>query len=232
MTGEEWLAKVFEPALRDERIRSSNVVAELSGALRALEACGLLEPEQTADGQRRLRAANGEALRQPLPESTPPESVAQPPTNLLRHVFTPLAPLIDFNGVTLVLASVELWTRSVHLRIAGLNNATSDRLDEQHRQALDGWAKKVRDAHARSTVPEDPPREPGARLLDMGLALADDVGTEYRSTTSSAGGTGSEWRLEASFEPGTPAGARELTLTVNDSSGSLVHTVRLELPDP
>lgn len=231
MTGEEWLAKVFEPALREERIRSSSVVAELSGALRALEACGLLEPEQTADGQRRLRAANDEALRGPLPEITPPESVAQPPANLLRHVFTPLAPLVDFNGVTLVLGSVELWTRSVRLRIAGLNNATSDRLDEQHRQALAGWAMKVHDAHARSRVPDDLPREPGARLLDMGLALADDLGTDYRSTTSTAGGTGSEWRLETAFEPGMPAGARELTLTVSDSSGSLVRKVRLEVPE-
>ena len=230
MTGEEWLAKVFEPALREERIRSSNVVGELSGSLRALEACGLPEPEQTADAQRRLHAANHEALRQPPAEITPPESVAQPPTNLLRHVLAPLAPLVDFNGVTLVLASVELWTRSVRLRIAGLNNATSDGLDEQHRQALDGWAKKVRDAHDRSTVPDDPPREPGARMLDMALALADDVGTGYRWTGANAGGTGSEWRLEEAFEPGVPTGADELTLRVSDPNGSLVHEVRLELP--
>ena len=228
MTGEEWLARVFEPALREERVRASNVVAELSGALRALEACGLLEPEQAADGQRRLRAASNEALRRPFPEVRPPESGAEPPTNLLRDVFTPMAPLVDFNGVTLVLAVVELWTRSVRLHIAGLNNATSDRLDEEHRQAFDGWAKEVRDAHAQSRVPDDPPKEPAARMLDMGLALADDVGTDYRRTISSAGGT--EWRLDAAFEPGMPAGAGELTVRGSDSNGSLVHDVQLELP--
>ncbi len=230
MSGEEWLAKVFEPALREERIRSSNVVAELSGALQALEACGLLEPKQMADGQRRLRAANEEALRRPFPEITPPKSVAQPPTNLLRHVFAPLAPLVDFEGVTLVLASVELWTRSVRLRIAGLNNPISDRLDEEHRQALEGWAKKVSDAHERSTVRDDPPRQAGARMLEMGLVLSDDAGTDYRWTGGSWGGTGSEWHLEQGFEPGIPAGAGELTLRVNDSNGSFVHEVQLELP--
>ena len=230
MTGDEWLAKVFEPALQEERIGSSNVVAELSGALRALEACGLLEPERAADGQQRLRAANGEALRRHFPEIRPPESVAQPPTNSLRHVLAPLATLVDFHGVTLVLASVELWTRSVRLRVAGINNPTSDRLDEEHRQALDGWAKKVRDVQDRGTVYDDPPMGAGASMLDMRLVLADALGTDYRCTGRSAGGTGSEWRLEAAFEPGIPAGAAELTLTVGDPTGSLVRAVQLEVP--
>ncbi|MDQ3029019.1 MAG: hypothetical protein M3R09_03095 [Actinomycetota bacterium] len=230
MTGEEWLAKVFEPALGQERMRALNVFAEFSGALRALEACGLLKSEQASDGQRRLDAAHWEAQRRPLPEIASPGSVAHPPPNLLRHVFAPLAPLVDFNGVTLVLASVELWTRSVRLRIAGLNNATSDRLDEEHRQALEGWATKVRDAHDRGTVHDDPPREAGARLLDVGLTLADDVGTDYQWTGASSGGTGSEWRLEQAFEPGMPAAAGELPLRVSGANGSLVHELQLELP--
>jgi len=146
-------------------------------------------------------------------------------------VFTPLAPLVDFNGVTLVLASVELWTRSVRLRIAGLNNDSSDRLDEEHRRAFQGWAEEVRDAHARGMARDAPPREPGARLLDMGLALADGAGTDYRSAGSSSGGSGTEWRLEAAFEPGMPAGARELTVEVKDFDGSIVHEVELKLPE-
>ena len=35
-------------------------------------------------------------------------------------------------------------------------------------------------------------------------------GTEYRWTGGSAGGSNTEWRLEAAFEPGAPAAARKL----------------------
>lgn len=227
MTGAEWLAEVFDPALREERIRATNVVAELSGALRALEACGLLEAEQTADAQRRLRAANQEALRRPEPDVRPPGSVTESPTNLLRHVLAPLTPLVDFNGVTLVLASVELWTRSVRLRIAGLNNVTSDRLDDEHRRALHRWAEKARDAHAEGRLPDVPPTDAGARMLDMRLTLTDDLGTRYRSSGSMAGGSGHEWRFEGAFEPGMPATARELAVAVSEADGSPVHEVRV-----
>ncbi len=231
VTGEQWLAEVFEPALRDERIGSSNVVAELSGALQALEACGLLKRDQSTDARRRMRAAHEQALRRPFPEIVPPASIAQPPTNLLRHVFAPLAPLVDFNGVTLVLASVELWTRSIRLRVAGLNNTVSDRLDEEHRQALQGWARKVRAAHDRGTIRDDPPQHPGARLLDIRVTVADDRGSDYRCTVRSAGGTGSEWHLEAAFEPVIPADAGELTVKASDPNGRPVHEVQLELPE-
>ncbi|MDP8909117.1 MAG: hypothetical protein M3N47_08365 [Chloroflexota bacterium] len=232
VSAEGWLVDVFEPALRDERIRSSTVVAELSGGLRALEACGLLEPEMVADAQRRMRAAHQQALRRPYPHVVRPGSVAAQPANLLRHAFAPLTPLVDFNGVTLVLASVELWTRSVRLRIAGLNNATSDRLDDEHRTALNDWATKVREAHARGSVPDDPPQEPGARLLDMGLTLTDDVGTEYRWTGGAAGGSATEWRLEAAFEPGIPADAGKLILAAIGTNERLVHEIELEQPSP
>lgn len=226
------MVEVFEPALQDERIRSSTLVAELSGGLRALQASGLLAPELSAEAQRRLVAAHQHALCEP-PEVLRAGSVAAKPTNLLRHVFAPLTPLVDFNGVTLVLASVELWTRSVRLRIAGLNNATSDRLDDEHRTAFEGWGAKVREAQARgSRMPDDPPREPGARLLDMDLTLTDDLDTEYRGTVSSAGASNTEWRLEVAYEPGVPVGASHLVLTAGGTYESLAHEIELELPRP
>lgn len=232
MSAERWLVDVFEPALQGERIRSSNVVAELSGGLRALEACGLLDPELSSEARRRMLAAHEQARRQPQPEILRAASVAPEPADLLRNVYAPLAPLVDFNGVTLVLASVELWTRSVRVRIAGLNNAISDRLDEEHRTALHGWASKVRDAHARGDVPEDPPPEPGARLLDTRLALTDDIGTEYRYVGGSAGGSNTEWRLETVFEPGAPAGAGKLILAAIGTVDRIVHEIELQPPRP
>lgn len=232
MSAERWLVGVFEPALRDERIGSSTVVAELSGGLNALEACGLLEPERIADARRRMLVAQQRALGRPYPEVVRAGSVVSGPSNLLRQVFAPLTPLVDFDGVPLVLASVELWTRSVRLRIAGLNNAASDRLDDEHRAALEGWSTNVRDAHARGSVADDPPQEPGARLLDMKLTLTDDLGTEYRWTGGSAGGSNTEWRLEAAFEPGAPAAARKLIVTANGTHNSLVHEIDLDVPTP
>lgn len=44
VSGDQWLAEVFSPALEDEQIRSSNVVERWRGAVGALEACGLLTP--------------------------------------------------------------------------------------------------------------------------------------------------------------------------------------------
>lgn len=171
-------------------------------------------------------------MRRTGPALLRPGSVALPPRDTLRHAFAPLAPLVDFEGVTLVVVSAELWTRSTRLRVAGLHNATSDEIDEEHRRALERWAQKLEEARARDISSDDPPRDAGARMLDMRLALADDLGTRYRSTGRSAGGTGTEWRLDVRFEPAMPGSARHLTIAVNDLDGNLVNDVTLAVPPP
>ena len=64
----------------------------------------------------------------------------------------------------------------------------------------------------------------------MRLKLADDHGTHYRDKGRMAGGTGTEWRLDARFEPAVPANARDLTIEVGDRDGNLVDQVTVELP--
>jgi len=232
VVGEDWVATVFEPALGEESIRVSNVVNGLEGGLQALEACGLLEPGRVADCHGRLRAAHQQARRRPPPEIRPPHSVAARPSNVLRHVLAPpVTPLADIAGITLVLASVELWTRSVWVRAAGMNNSTSDRLDQEHHRALQRWGQEIKAARARGASGDDPPRQPGERLMDVALALTDDLDTEYRSVSTQAGGTGTEWHLYRSFEPAVPDQASQLTLKVSDADGQLVRELVLDLPE-
>jgi hypothetical protein len=226
VTGEEWLANVFEPGLREERIRGSNVVYEWAGALRALEACGLLRADQVKEAKRRLHAAN-EAQRSAAADVARPRSLAAPPSNFLRAVLAPNEPLADVGEMTLVLSSIELWTRSVFVRMAGLDNGVSDQLDEEFRGALERWAN---DARVRGEAANDPPGEPGARrLLDVKIALSDDLGTDYRWKGAAAGGTGTEWHTHRIFEPGVPGEASGLMLEVIDPEGLSVRRLDLDL---
>jgi hypothetical protein len=153
------------------------------------------------------------------PEIRPPGSRALPARDQLASVLAPMLALADVDGLTLVLASVELWTSSVFLRTAILRNATTDELDAEHEAAFEQWSETARET--------PPPPQPATRLMRLELTLSDDVGTGYRNQGRSAAGAGTEWRAEWKFQPGAPPGATRLTLTLRGRDGEQTHELAL-----
>jgi hypothetical protein len=108
------------------------------------------------------------------------------------------------NGITMLLVTVEAWPDSVIVRVAGMPNERTARLDAEFDQAMRTWA-------AARALGDDsrPPQDPGASALErLGLTIRDAAGTPYRLVVSSTGGTGTEWRGEWVFRPGPPASSR------------------------
>jgi hypothetical protein len=130
--------------------------------------------------------------------------------NELIAVHAPATRLAEVDGLELMLLSVELWTKSVFVHLAATETALTDRLTAEQKAELDRWAQDP----TRSDLPE----VPGAMLGRMSLTVADDAGTDYRPSSSQAGGTGTEWRAMWQFEPGVPDSASRLTIAIEDES--------------
>ena len=225
MTGEEWLREVFEPALEAGDMAA---YPELVGAVRALAACGVLDEAQVAAAERRLAQRFGGGSTHDgwnaTHRVTSPGSEGEVPYDVLEMVLSWPEPLADVDGVTVVIASVELWTAGVVVRLAGMRSPQTDQLDAAHRLETTHWAAGYAE---RGTAP---PAQPGAVLIDSPLELSDDLATVYRSHARSAGGTGTEWRAEWHFEPGVPLEASLLRVAITGSAGeALGHD--FELPD-
>jgi hypothetical protein len=149
-----------------------------------------------------------------------PGSQAPPPTDQLTAVLAPGLALADVDGLTLVLASVELWTSSLFLRMAVLRNAVTDGLDAEHREAFERWSAGDRAS--------PPPPQPGARLNALPLTVTDDAGTAYVAAGRASSGSGTEWRSEWKYEPGPPASATRLTLALQGTdAGRQEHVIAL-----
>jgi hypothetical protein len=210
MRGDEWLERVFEPALRTD---DPAVHPQLRGALHALRDCGVLSPEAAAHAESRLDARFDWLAE---PEVVAPVTTARPTHDALEAVLAPACALADVDGLTVLLVSVELWTSCVVLRLAGLRSAFTDELEAEYRAAMGHWVTLADEAQASGErVPA--PHAPGERLARLDLRLADDAGTRYEAAHRQAGGSGSEWRAEWHFGPGVPARATRLAVAVGAS---------------
>jgi hypothetical protein len=128
--------------------------------------------------------------------------------NELIAVHAPATRLAEVEGLELMLLSVELWTQSVFVHLAATETPLTDRLSAEQTAELERWALDP----TRTDMPE----VPGAALSRLELTLTDDAGTRYWPASSSAGGSGTEWRAMYQLEPRVPAGASRLTIAIGE----------------
>ncbi len=148
-----------------------------------------------------------------------------------RALLAPLQPLVDVDGVTVVLTAVELWTHKVVIHLQAASSPRRDELDAEHRAAFARWTERAEAARAAGDEPPWPPPHGGALHMGLPLTLSDDAGTDYVSRGTQGGGTGTEWLSRWEFAPGVPDGATRLTVTVA-GAGSRRHTCDVALPEP
>lgn len=151
-------------------------------------------------------------------------------TNPLRGVLLPLAPLVDVEGVTLMVVTLELWQRTVYLRGAGLESALTEAGDAASAQTFQEWVEQATLAkQANLPFLEMPTDEPATGLGGVPFILSDDLGTTYTMRSGWAGGTGTEWRMERGFEPGVPDTARHLHIAVANHAGDEIAALSFHL---
>jgi hypothetical protein len=137
-------------------------------------------------------------------------------------------PLADVDSMPFVLTSVELWTNRVDVFLAGLPTAEADQRIRQHEDELNEWARKRREGlSGEGTL--SPPHPRGNRLFDVDIRLHNDLGTNYRTTGGSAGGSNTEWRLHRHYEPGVPEQATTLIVEAADHDGQIIGAVEFPL---
>jgi hypothetical protein len=122
------------------------------------------------------------------------------------------------HGIDVTLDEVELLPSGVLVRIAGVESETTRRLDAEFAETFAAWAE-VRRNRGKAAAGRAPD-QPGTRLNELPIALADDLGTEYSPQQRSAAGSGTEWLAEVQFEPAVPHDALVLTVVV-DSPGAV-----------
>lgn len=214
MTGEQWLERVFDPALRT----SSPPFKKLHGALRALSECGALSEAKFIRASERLDEAEGERhifIRRRAERIGAPGSHAAPAHDRLEALLTPAYSLGDVDGITVVVVLLELWTSRLLLRLEALPNELTDALDgafEDERKAYEEHWRAYRDG-VETEEPQLPEQPSALRLSELPLSISDDVGTRYHALATATGGP-HPWRSEWRIEPGTPASATVLRIAL------------------
>lgn len=127
------------------------------------------------------------------------------------QVVAPMERLYVRDGIEVALITVELWSRGVIVRLAGLPSELTEQLERSYHHALDEWGRARRESRPHE---ERPPDQPAERLFDISVSLGDDLGTSYSSRVSSRGGSGMLMRANWTFEPGPPDSVSYLTVTV------------------
>lgn len=128
----------------------------------------------------------------------------------LPHVVSPLVPVLEHHGVTIVLVSVEVWPDERFVRMRGLPSEVTARLNVEFHEALEAWHRR-----GRTT---DVPQQPAEQMFDFDPTVSDDVGTLYAPGQSARGGTFRMFRAEWTFKPGPPDSASRLTVRVGDGA--------------
>lgn len=219
--GDEWLAQVFEPRLSSGG-RSRR--AELTGAVDALAACGVLSRDQAAKARRRLARYYPTSSRATVPGRAVSQG-REDGHEWLETVAAPAADLGCFQGVDVLLVSIELWSSKIVVRLAAQRDAVTASLDAEYAQALERWSVHTTTLGRAHT--DGPPSEPGASLLHLPLSIVDDRGASYEAGRRSAGGTGSEWQSEWAFTPGAAPEARWLHVRLETDEGTQVTSVAI-----
>ncbi|WP_210493673.1 hypothetical protein [Patulibacter sp. SYSU D01012] len=138
---------------------------------------------------------------------------ADEPDRLL-GVLAPCAPAGTVEGLTVVVASVELWRRKTIVRVVAEPPFEEDAvaLDAAWTRELEAWAAGDRRG--------EPPRHRVEIALDAtAVRLADDVRDAHPAGSSSRGGSGSEWEAAFHFDGGVSPDARTITVAVGSRDG-------------
>ena len=239
MTGEEWLDRVFRPAVSiSDRARGVVVQVDplkvlggrLTAQVEALADTGVLTDEQERAALDALEAAGilpelqsrsasgGTRMTiTPAPDGPPRlEAVLAGPRDL---------GLLD--GRPLVLISAELWSDRFLIDLyadpgpdfrAGVARATRERLDWVKRLRRGERADRPGGAHAT------------ARLHELTWDLLDEQGTEYTGTLAAAEASDYIARQRLRWWPAPWLGVESLTLRATDGAGSVVFTARVPRP--
>ena len=203
------------------------MLAGFGGAIEALRAADVMDPDEVHDWTNRMHVALGLELLDPLPPGFTGirtvfigdgEHAAPPPTRPVAR-FLELIPVRDADrelpyGGRLQILGIERYDSRLAIawRMAPLPDAEIQYADE------------LRD-HDRDTegLPEGERRmmrQRFLRQLNLGerykLALSDDLGTEYRFAGGGTSASDNEQAGRARFIPGIPKGTSMLTIRWGD----------------
>ncbi len=231
MTGDQWLTTVFTPCLRRESLAYGSDAELLRGQLRALRDCGVLDEAEFAAAERRLDAAVEAARERAGFRIRPPGSTQPPPrlTAVLHRVLAVGRPVAEVDGMPLALTSVELWSDRSFVHLAGLPTGDADEHVRQVEAHMTEWGRRHQERRSGDGS-LSPPELRGGRLLSaLQVVLRDDVGTTYRWTGGQAGGSQTEWRMQAHYAPGVSHEATRLVVEVGGRDEPPVGVIELAL---
>lgn len=116
--------------------------------------------------------------------------------------------------------TVEDWPGRVRLRLAILQDESTDALDAQ----FEGLIRTANDRRF-----EDVPERPAQTIFNqIEWVLRDKAETPYQMESGSVSGSGSEWEADWLFRPGIPAEVTEIEIVARTSTGN--HSVMVALP--
>ena len=253
LSGEQWLARVFRPAVAAvEGVRSAGVVSvdplrvlggRLAAQVEALGDTGVLTEEQERNALDALAEAgimpevqsvsastSGPSVAVPVAvrAGSPPGAVPQPvEPAMLRGVLAGPRRLGQFDGRPVTLLSAELWSDRFLIDLyTDPGPEYRDRRTRATREHLE-WLRLVR----RGRTSERPsPARIASPLENLTWKLHDDHGTEYRQTGGSAESEPHLHRQRMRWSPTPPVNTGRLTLLATDDSGTVVLNAELPVP--
>jgi hypothetical protein len=249
MTGEQWLDRVFAPAVAAaKQVRStaplralgSRLAAQLEAlgdtgaltdeqertALDALEEAGIL-PElrsTTASTSSSVSGTRAVAVR----AGSAPVAAQQPtePTRLRGVVAGPRS-LGQFDGRPVTLISAELWSDRLLVDLyTDPGPEYRSRQARANRERLE-WIRRQRRGQ-----PAERPAPVVSPLLNLTWGLHDEHGTEYHQTGGSTGAEPHLDRQRTQWSPAPPLNCAHLTLLATDPTGAVVLDAEIPVPAP
>lgn len=118
------------------------------------------------------------------------------------------------DGVSLVLAAIEVADGHPVVRVEGVPSERTRAIDAEYEVAFAAWAERLLRARREGAATPPPPAQVGERLDALSVSVRDDAGTTYRMCRKAFGGTGTEWTGVWTFEPTVPADAKAIHVSV------------------
>ena len=145
------------------------------------------------------------------------------------RVFAPVQKIMEVDGVSLVLLTVEILDDRTAVRFYCPRNARTRALDDEHAQLMQDFVERHRLGERQGPPPESPMHTLFAGRFPRSITLDDGCHTVFAFTSGQTGGP-DEWLIDAIFR-GIPAPeARFLTVSITPYGGS-ASSARLALQD-
>lgn len=130
--------------------------------------------------------------------------------------FAPVARLGKFEGISIVVSTVEMWTSHFLVALVAERNELIERLAAERRAAWDQYELDLL-AHRTDRQTQRPHAPPVAeiQMSRAPLVVHDNVETDYRVNGIATGGSGNEWRSQWRFEPGAAPNATHLEISLD-----------------